>query len=150
MSHIKYNKIYALGKDETRDYLEGDGHIVVEEKIDGANTSVWLEDGKMCFGTRNNQIEEGFNGFVDYCKANEGIHNLLSNHPTYRLFGEWLVRHTIHYNETAYREFYLFDILDQDTEEFLPNHMVRNLAVQYDIRKPHRFYEGVPISEEKL
>lgn len=150
MAHIKYNKIYALGKDETRDYLEGDGHIVVEEKIDGANTSVWLDNGKMCFGTRNTQIEEGFNGFIDYVKNHEGIHNLLAEQPRFRLFGEWLVKHTLSYNETAYREFYLYDILDEKSGEYLPNDKVRELADKFQIKKPHRFYEGPPISEEKI
>lgn len=115
--HIKYPKIKRLGDEDTDGILLG--KVYVQEKVDGANTSIWLdEDGKLKCGTRTRIVDEGFNGFPDYVKAHEGIQKYLADHPTHRLYGEWLVRHTIAYNETAYKQFYLFDILDvSDTFE---------------------------------
>ena len=107
--HKHYGKIHRLGKEETDGILEGSCSI--QEKVDGANTSIWLEDGVLKMGSRTRVLgEEEFNGFVPYVKAHAGINLYLQNYPNDRLFGEWLVRHTIAYKETAYKKFYLFDI----------------------------------------
>lgn len=130
---IRYEKIHRLGKDEVDGILEGTCYI--QEKIDGANTSIWVEDGEIKCGSRNNVLESGFNGFVDYVKNHEGIQKLLKKHPEYRLFGEWLVRHTIAYNETAYKKFYLFDIMVKDSDFYeLPQ--VYATAEKYGIETP--------------
>ena len=94
---IKYPKIHRLGSDENDGILIGKCYI--QEKIDGANTSIWIEDGEIKCASRNNELTGGFNGFVDYVKSHEGIKRLLTEHPDYRLFGEWLVRHTLSYKE---------------------------------------------------
>lgn len=111
MNFRKYEKIYRLGKDEVDGILNGTCSIT--EKIDGANLSIWMEDGKIHVGSRNNDLTENgnsFNGAVEYCNNHKGINRLLTEHPDFRLYGEWLVRHTISYNNTAYKKFYLFDI----------------------------------------
>jgi hypothetical protein len=137
MSFIKYEKIHRLGKDEVEGIL--DGYCYVQEKIDGSNTSIWVEDGKIKCGSRDNILESGFNGFVDYVKNHEGIQKLLTKHPEYRLFGEWLVRHTVSYNETAYKRFYLFDIMIKDTDFYeLPQ--VYKTARKYGIDTPQLFF----------
>lgn len=112
--HIKYPKIKRLGDEDNDGILLGTVHV--QEKIDGANVSIWLEDGEVKCGSRTRILEGGFNGFVDYVKAHEGINKLLAQNPLWRLYGEWLVRHTVHYNETAYKQFYLFDIFDMPDE----------------------------------
>lgn len=135
MEFRKYEKIYRLGKEETDGILQGT--VNVTEKLDGANLSVWLgERGEIRVGSRNNDLTANgneFNGAVHYCNAHEGIRTLLAFHPTYRLYGEWLVRHTLAYNETAYKKFYLFDIFDHNEEKFLEQHTVQNLGTQYKI-----------------
>jgi len=37
---IKYPKIYRLGKEENDDILKQE--VVIQEKLDGANTSIWI------------------------------------------------------------------------------------------------------------
>lgn len=106
---IKYPKIKRLGDEDTDGILMGD--VIVQEKVDGANTSIWFQDGEIKCGSRTRILEQGFNGFVDWAKAHKGIAQYLQENPKHRLYGEWLVRHTIAYNETAYKQFYLFDIL---------------------------------------
>lgn len=130
---IKYEKIHRLGKDEVDGIL--DGFCYIQEKIDGANTSIWVEDGKVICASRNNVLESGFNGFVDYVKDHKGIQEMLKNNPTYRLYGEWLVRHTIQYKETCYKKFYLFDIMREDGE-FLEVTQVYAVANKYGVEAP--------------
>lgn len=143
MSFKKYPKIHRLGKEETCGILLGDVHV--EEKIDGANASIWIDKrGDITCGSRNRELSEGFNGLVDYVKENEQINKLMSDHPEYRLYGEWLVRHTISYNETSYNKFYLFDIAiavdGEEAEEFLHKEQVMAIADEYGIPRPH--YHG--------
>lgn len=143
---ISYPKIHRLGKEETDGLL--DLEVVVQEKVDGANTSIWLEDGEVCTGSRRRKLEnESFNGFCDYVKNNEGIQKLIHDFPEYRLFGEWLVRHTISYNELAYKKFYLFDI--QNGDVWLDQAQVQDIAQIYGIPYPQVFIRG-NLTEEKI
>ena len=139
MEFKKYPKIKRLGDDENDGILFGNCHV--QEKIDGANTSIWkCEDGSISCGSRNNDLiknENGFNGFVDYVKAHEGIKDLLHDFPNHRLYGEWLVKHTVQYNETAYKQFYLFDI--EADGKFLSTGIVNGLAKEYAISAPQYF-----------
>lgn len=128
-----YGKVHRLGKEETDGILVGVCHI--QEKIDGANTSIWLEDGELCMGTRTRKLPaegDDFNGFVSYVRTHEGIQKFFADHPTMRLYGEWLVKHTIAYKETAYRKFYLFDIYT-DEGKWLPAYRVQEFAEGYGI-----------------
>lgn len=126
-----YRKIPRLGKEETEGILEGE--CEVQEKVDGANTSIWLrEDGGINMGSRTRILgNEEFNGFVPYVLNHKGIIALLKANPNFRLYGEWLVRHTIAYKETAYKKWYMFDIFNG--EEFLTGADVRHLAKEYEI-----------------
>ena len=148
----RYPKVHRLGKDETDGVLLGTVHV--EEKIDGANGQIWVEDNKICIGSRNNKLtcdvhnpkdgDNRFNGFLDYVAKHDGINKLLKDHPEYRLYGEWLVRHTINYKETAYQNFYLFDITTikdgEEVEEFFPKEDVIRIADKYGILRPE--YHG--------
>lgn len=135
MNFLKYNKIHRLGKEEVEGILEGKCYI--EEKIDGANTQIWFEEGFIRCGSRSKHVTEGFNGFVDYVMTNDAIKQCLADHPDWRLYGEWLVRHTISYNETAYNKFYLFDIC-ADGHLFSPD-KVHEVAHKYGIPAPVLF-----------
>ncbi|MEI6580821.1 MAG: RNA ligase family protein [bacterium] len=135
MHFRKYEKIHRLGKEEVAGILQGTCSIT--EKIDGANLSVWLGDGgEIRVGSRNNDLTANgneFNGAVHYCNAHEGIKKLLTENPSYRLYGEWLVRHTLSYNNTAYKKFYLFDIYNEETKQFLEQDFVQAFAKEYGI-----------------
>jgi hypothetical protein len=134
MQFRKYDKIYRLGKEETDGILVGT--VNVTEKLDGANLSVWVGDGgEIRVGSRNNDLTANgneFNGAVHYCNAHPGIRKFLEANPTWRIYGEWLVRHTLSYNETAYKKFYLFDI-HRDTEGYLSQGEIQLLGKQYGI-----------------
>jgi hypothetical protein len=131
--HKNYGKIHRIGKEEVEGILIG--KCSIQEKVDGANTSIWLDsDGNLKMGSRTRILgDEEFNGFVPYVKNHEGIIDFLDKNPTMRLFGEWLVRHTVEYKETAYRKFYLFDIWDDVEQKFLDASQVYTVASSYGI-----------------
>lgn len=142
-----YPKIHRIGKAETEGILNGTCHV--EEKIDGANVSIWLEDGVIQCASRSQKVTSGFNGFVDFVNSNESIKKCLLENPNFRLYGEWLVRHTIAYNELSYKKFYLFDILEDTTNQFLSRESVLNVGETYSIPTPMQFgiFENPTVEE---
>ena len=138
MEFRKYDKIHRLGKEEVEGILCGT--CQVSEKIDGANLSVWIgTDDTIHVGSRNNDLTlngNEFNGAVEYCILHEGINKYLRTNPTHRLYGEWLVKHTINYRPTSYKKFYLFDIRIEDG--YLLQNQVIALAEEHGIEHvPH-------------
>lgn len=136
----KFEKIHRLGKDEVDGILEGTVHI--EEKIDGANTSIWNSDGTIRFASRNQEITGGFNGFVEYIQYSiqgKSIQSLLKDYPYLILYGEWLVPHTILYEKDNYMRWYMYDVFNTNTDKYLTRPSVRELIGTYQILSPHEF-----------
>lgn len=141
MQFRKYEKIHRLGKEETDGILDAPVHV--QEKVDGANLQVFLgDDGRIHVGSRNNDVtdrEDGFNGAVAYVQNHPGIKALLEDYEDARLYGEWLVKHTIQYKETAYGKFYLFDIYVESAQKFMDTEGVYSVANTYEIDTPHYY-----------
>lgn len=142
MSFKWYGKIHRIGKAETEGILEW--VCTIQEKVDGANLSIWSEDWIIHVGSRtqivwNKEIKTWFRGAVEYANGHWGIQNYLKLFPNHRLYWEWLVPHTItSYNSENYSHFYLFDIEDEDSKR-LPQSYVRGTAELYWIKTPHTF-----------
>lgn len=135
MKFVKYHKIHRLGKEETDGILEGE--CFIQEKIDGANASIWLDDdGLIQLGSRNRHLasDESFNGFREYVDGHDGIKGLLSKMPTARLYGEWLIKHSVDYSAVSYRKFYLFDI--RLNHKWVHPLIVHQTAEAFGIEKP--------------
>lgn len=149
MQFRTYPKIHRLGKEETDGILEGE--VVVQEKVDGANISIWLGDnGQICCGSRTRELEDGFNGFVDYVKSNPAIEDWLRKHPSKRLYGEWLVKHTITYPDSAYKKIYLYDIYDDEEDFYASQEWVAKVAAEIGVEYPQVFMIGVDIKESDI
>lgn len=90
------------------------GTCFVFPKIDGTNASVWLgDDGEVKAGSRTRQLslESDNAGFLAWVVQQENLKAYIHAHPTRRLFGEWLVPHTLkNYRQDAWRRFWIFDI----------------------------------------
>lgn len=137
MEFRRYQKIHRFGAEENEGILDS-GMCYVQEKVDGANTQIWMKDGKLCIGSRNQDLGDGsFNGFKQYVEEHFGIRAFFEANPNHRLYGEWLVRHTIAYKETSYKKFYLFDIEVDDRMLTTPEVYV--LADLYKIETPKMF-----------
>ena len=134
---VPYPKIHRIGKDEVDGILNTP--VYVQEKIDGANLSVRREND-ICVWSRTQVIcqdgiaQKEFRGAVEYILAHEGIRKFLVDNPTYRLYGERLVKHSISYAPEHYNKFYLFDIAIGDN--MLVPWLVYSFAVEYNIETP--------------
>lgn len=145
-----YPKIHRLGKEETDGIL--DGPVTIQEKIDGANVSIWLgSDGEIKCGSRSRELgDDAFNGFTEYVRSNPKIKEWLTERPTVRLYGEWLVKHTITYPDEAYKKMYLFDIYRDEKDEYVEQWMVKAIAKELDLEYPQIFAEEQQLTEEQI
>lgn len=133
MEFKRYQHVERFGNSEVSDIEIGVCYVF--PKIDGTNSSVWLnDDGKLKAGSRNRELtlENDNAGFYNSISKNDAITSYLKKHPTHRLFGEWLVPHSLKtYRDDAWRKFYIFDVCVDSNEketglEYIP----------YDIYKP--------------
>ena len=134
-------KRYTHVENTNRDEVEGIeiGTTYIFPKLDGANASVWREHDKgsiiQC-GSRNKQLDNlgDLDGFYDYVQGNMQLHQLLADYPYYRIYGEWLVPHTLRtYQDHAWRKFYAFDLYEDEAELFVPYEHYKVLFEKYDI-----------------
>lgn len=111
---VKYQHIEQFGSDE----VEGieDGAVYLFPKIDGTCSCVWRDDRSgLRFGSRNREVtvNEDNQGFAAWASENEELAEFFEEFPNLRLFGEWLVPHTVKgYRDDAWRRFYVFDVCD--------------------------------------
>ena len=138
MEFRKYQHIERFGTSEVEQIEIGTCYVF--PKIDGTNSSVWLNDGELCAGSRNRQLslESDNAGFFNSIKEDARIKAYLEKHPTHRLFGEWLVPHSLKtYRDNAWRHFYIFDVcVDADNEvglEYLPYEVYQPLLEEFNL-----------------
>lgn len=108
----KYQHIERFGNEEVDGINFGECYVFT--KLDGSNGQIWFEDGKVRYGSRNRELEIGNDnaGFMAWASEQKQFADYLAKYPTHRLFGEWLVPHSIKgYLESAWRRFYVFDVM---------------------------------------
>jgi hypothetical protein len=132
----KYQHIERLGNNEVEDIEIGITHVF--PKIDGTNGSIWIDNGNIKAGSRNRElsIDNDNQGFYKWVLDNQNIKNYLTKHPDHRLYGEWLVPHSLRtYRYAAWRKFYVFDItIDRDdTIEYIPYDIYKELLEEFDV-----------------
>lgn len=118
--------------------------ISITEKIDGANTSILYDeqdDCLRCFSSRNElDFKNQLRGFLPY------VHNLdkepFKKYPNYIFFGEWLVSHSIIYDDQNYNQWYLFSIYDKAEEVWLPQDIIKSFAKENGFNYVHELYYG--------
>lgn len=134
----KYQHVERFGTDET-EHIEI-GECYVFPKIDGTNASVWLEDGAVQCGsrTRHLTLDKDNAGFMAWAIAQPNLLAYLTANPDHRLFGEWLVPHSLNtYKDEAWRRFYVFDVsvpADNDRgHEYIPYPVYQPLLEEHGI-----------------
>ena len=118
MKFKKYQHLERFGTTEVLNIELGECYIF--PKIDGTNASVWLNNGEVQGGSRNRNLslESDNAGFLKWVLDQDNILEYLLKNPTHRLFGEWLVPHSLKtYKEEAWRKFYIFDVCTDKKEE---------------------------------
>jgi len=97
-------KMYCKIKrpDNAKYQIEKGEKVVIQEKLDGSNTAIYNDNGKLRLYSRSNELkgEDGLGGFVKYIKEKES--KILKYLPNgYVLYGEWLNQGKINYNSLA-------------------------------------------------
>lgn len=121
-------KMYCKIKrpDNAKYQIEKGENIVIQEKIDGSNTAIYNDNGKLRLFSRTQELkgEDGLSGFVRYIKQKES--EILKKLPVgYVIYGEWLSQGKINYNSLAKQKkiepYYVFDIakeiIKKETED---------------------------------
>lgn len=110
----KYAETFNVGED-----------IVIQEKIDGSNASIRYdeESGTLKAFSRRLElsVDNTLNGFWDYVQTLnlDTFKEILGSR--YIVFGEWMgAKHAIKYPENVYGKFWMFDVWDTQTEQYLP------------------------------
>lgn len=157
----KYMHLEKFGTDAVQGIELGKTYIF--PKIDGTNASVWhipphplVEDDSpvICGGSRqrelsldkdnagflawltswveNYDVVDGLAVFKDH--PAQRIYNLLVEKPKLRLYGEWLVPHTFKgYREGTWKKFYVFDVFNDETGQYLPYEVYQPLLEAHGI-----------------
>ena len=116
----KYAETFNVGED-----------IVIQEKIDGSNASIRYDEESGTLKAFSRRLElsadNTLNGFWDYVQTLnlDTFKEILGSR--YIVFGEWMgAKHAIKYPENVYGKFWMFDVWDTQTEQYLPYEETRN------------------------
>ena len=138
MEFKKYQHIERFGTSEVRGIEFGKCYVFY--KIDGTNSSVWIDDdGNLQAGSRKRilSLENDNAGFYANISKDENIIGYLKKYPNHRLYGEWLVPHSLKtYRDNAWRKFYVFDVcLDKEDDgiEYLTYETYQSMLEEFNI-----------------
>lgn len=144
MTFYKYQHIEKIGTIETEGIEKGMCYIF--PKLDGTNGSIWRDGDFIKTGSRKRElgIDSDNAGFCKWVSDQECFDEFFNKYPDLRLYGEWLVPHTLKtYRDDAWRKFYVFDVMEQDRyltyEEYTP--ILSEFEIEYipamcKIKKP--------------
>ncbi|PKN44968.1 MAG: DNA ligase [Deltaproteobacteria bacterium HGW-Deltaproteobacteria-20] len=128
------------------DQLRG-RHLVVEEKVDGANAAVSFdEDGSLWLQSRGHYLRGGAREkhFALLKTWASGLQSPLRDRlgPRHVMFGEWVyAKHTVYYDELPHY-FLEFDVLDREHGVFLSTERRRRLLAGLPIASVPVLSEG--------
>lgn len=128
----KYTHVERLGTEECDGLLEND-QVFVTAKVDGSNGCVFWNSraGKVCAGSRNNLLSDAEDNAFFHAWLNSDareaqlLKTYCEQHPSQVIYGEWMGRDTFvgafkAYDKAARAKLIIFDVLDEETGEYLP------------------------------
>lgn len=148
---VKYPKIIRWDKPEfVAEVLHGE--VWIYEKIDGANGSTWCreENGDPWIHVASHYnhiastkleyhnwpwlIKDNFRDFPKHIFETPAYRAFFKTYPNLRLYGEWLVKHTVIYGMQYIRNFYVFDVMDENDQFLHPDnyiHILKSFNIPY-------------------
>lgn len=112
----KYQHLERLYKKEVNGIDQGTCYIF--SKLDGTNSQIWMENGEIKAGSRNNilRLDKDNYGFYQYVLINKDLYlPFFTILPNATLYGEFLKKHNIStYRNDAWDKFYVFDVMLND------------------------------------
>lgn len=155
MKEIKhYTSIVRYGKPSTQGVIQSGDKISISEKVDGANAAFTKDDdnflGVTCYSRKQTLTPENtLHGFYQWVRENiVPIKDKLI--PNFRYIGEWTCPHKIKYKEEYTKQFLLFSIWDDETEQYLSDEIVIFEAKRLGLQTVEYFYMGDFISYEHM
>lgn len=161
MSFRKYDHVERFGTDEVEGIEIGD--VLVFPKLDGTNASMWLGDARSSgldyfvrTASRNRELSlvNDNAGFAAWADSDEDrVLKLLIENPSWNIYGEWLVQHTIkHYRDDVWRKFWVFDVWCRDRHRYIHYDEYEPIlkAVGFDVIEPKTRYTSPPSMEQLL
>ena len=114
MVFIRYQHVERIDAEEAEGLLDGVCHIF--PKMDGSNMCAYSEDGEVRTMSRNKEIHPP-EPFAEFIKGNEGVRRFLADFPGLRLYGEWMVPHTVRsYVPETWNRWFVFDVTAEDPD----------------------------------
>lgn len=133
---IKYKRIPHL--DEIPKILNNS--VEVYEKIDGGNCQVRKIEGRVLCGSRAHFLErEEFfrqNWFRDFQKWALKDYRFYDLPENLAIYGEWTSHHTLSYKPEFTNKFFMIDVLDLDTNRFIPYNQGKDRLLDLNIESP--------------
>lgn len=155
----KYVHIERLEK-VCEDMQEAERYIVMP-KLDGTNASVWSDkEGNIHAGSRNREVnaEKDNANFYRYITTSQeesvvALREFVQKNPNYIVYGEFLGAGKKFLGAVKGYEdngFFIFDIWNRDTAEFLPHdEWYTELCSWYPRCVPAIYYDHLPTEKEK-
>lgn len=116
--------IEKFGSDEVQGIELGE--TVIFPKLDGTNASLWSinVNGEMFIrgGSRHRELSISKDNaeFYNSCKDDPRYAAFFASFPHLRLYGEWLVPHTLKtYRDDAWNKFWIFDVYNDSSGEYV-------------------------------
>lgn len=132
---VKYMHLERYGNEEVEDIEQGTTYVF--PKLDGTNAQVWVDkEGYIQAGSRNRQLsfDNDSAGFFNHIVTDQRVHDLFLGFPELRLYGEWLVPHSLKtYREDAWRKFYIFDVYNVETGEIYHYDRYKEILDAYEL-----------------
>lgn len=132
--------------------------IVIQEKIDGSNASFYYDietnSLKACSRRLELSEENTLNGFYNWVQSLpvDKVKEIIGDR--YIIFGEWMTKHSIKYPDDVMKNFYMFDVWDKKTEQYLPFEDTRSIFSRLSECGIERFvpifYTGAFVSWEHI
>lgn len=130
-------------------------HVVVEEKIDGANTAISFDgDGRMLLQSRGHYLmggprERHYALMKQWAAVHEETFRQVLG-DRFIMYGEWMyAKHTVFYDALSHY-FFEFDIFDRREEAFLDTQSRRRLTSQMPITSVPVLSEGAFDDRDRL
>ena len=136
-----YTHVLRIDKDEVQGILCGD--VVVMPKLDGTNACLFMKDGTVHAGSRTREINMNKDN-ANFCKTLTlngekefpQIIQYLESHPDHIVYGEWLgaegERFPGHIKDYLNHGFFIFDVFDTTTDEYIPYDTYKSEFGDYD------------------
>jgi len=112
------------------------GECFIFPKLDGTNGQLYYDsiNNIIKAGSRNRELtlDNDNANFYNTIINDQRYKNFFNKFPNHRLYGEWLVSHSIKtYQDSAWRKFYVFDVMIED--EYLDYKAYKNLLEEFNI-----------------